>query len=78
MALHVEGSRDEQPHAGGDSMPLSQGLLPEVGPWRKSLHSFAGACGLSMGVWEFLVWFCGCLLIFLQGQTSICNSKLSV
>lgn len=53
MALQVEGSRDEQPHAGGDSMPLSQGLLPEVGPWRKSLHSFAGACGLSMGVWEF-------------------------
>lgn len=36
-----------------ETMPLSQGLLPEVGPWRKSLHSFAGACGLSMEVWEF-------------------------
>ena len=55
-------------------MPLSQGLLPQVGPWGKSLHPFAGACGLSMGgVGSFLV-----VVFFKPGQTSICYSKLSI
>lgn len=53
VALHVQRSRDEQSHA-GDSMPVSHGLLPgwQERPWGKSLHSFAGACGLRMGIWE--------------------------
>lgn len=33
-------------------MLLSQGLLPQVGPWGKSLHSFAGTCGLSIWIWD--------------------------
>lgn len=39
-------------------MLLSRGLLPQAEPWGKSLlHSFAGACGLSMGIWELFSLF---------------------
>lgn len=42
-------------------MPPSQGLLPQVGPWGKSLHPFAGALhgnfGELLGLVCFLCFF---------------------
>lgn len=55
-------------------MPLSQGLLPQVEPWEKSLQPFAGICSLSMrfGGSFFVIWG----FFFKLGQTSICYLKL--
>lgn len=40
--------------AGGGCVSLIQGLLPQVGPWGKSLHPFAG---IAVSAWGFFYSF---------------------